>query len=127
MNIYQDYIKNIERPEKFTTILGAAVATVATAFFVKRIVKNSKEQKGLQGQEIPSPKGDYYFLGHIPLLSGRPAETVHKWHHELGPLVKVYMGAQTWVFIGEPEAAHEILSTKGAVTSGRPDFTFLTK
>lgn len=52
---------------------------------------------------------------------------MHKWHHELGPLVKVYMGAQTWVFIGEPEAAHEILSTKGAVTSGRPDFTFLTK
>ncbi|CAO3659786.1 unnamed protein product [Rhizopus stolonifer] len=37
------------------------------------------------------------------------------------------MGAQTWVFIGEPEAAHEIFSTRGAVTSGRPDFTFLTK
>lgn len=36
------------------------------------------------------------------------------------------MGVQDWVFIGDPEMAHELFMSKGSVTSGRPFFTYGT-
>ncbi|CAO3703834.1 unnamed protein product [Rhizopus stolonifer] len=34
------------------------------------------------------------------------------------------VGVQHWVFIGETESAHEVFTTKGSLTSGRPHFRF---
>ncbi|KAG1474830.1 hypothetical protein G6F56_000105 [Rhizopus delemar] len=117
----------MDRIEKHTTLLSAAVATVITAFFIRSIVSKSRENYTRGAQEIPSPKGNYFYLGHIPHMSKRPGLTVTKWHQELGPIFKIKMGVQTWVFLGEPEVAHEILSVQGGATAGRPQFTFLSK
>lgn len=62
MDYYRELLK-VDRPERYTTLLGAAVATVATALFVKSVVNKSKEYKSPGGREIPSPKGDYFYLG----------------------------------------------------------------
>ncbi|KAG1444752.1 hypothetical protein G6F56_010167 [Rhizopus delemar] len=115
----------MERPEKYISILGVAVATVAATLIVKKAI--TKRNGFSEGTEIPSPKGDYFYLGHLPLLGKRPGKTITKWHKELGPIFKIKVGVQNWVFVGDPEAAHELLVTKGISTSGRPFMTFLSK
>ncbi|KAG1462291.1 hypothetical protein G6F46_004333 [Rhizopus delemar] len=126
MDYYRELLK-VDRPERYTTLLGAAVATVATALFVKSVVNKSKEYKSPGGREIPSPKGDYFYLGHLPLLGKRPGLTITKWHQELGPIFRIKVGSQNWVFVGDVEAAHELLVSKGSATAGRPEMTYLTK
>lgn len=47
-----------------------------------------------------------------------------EWHRELGPIFRIKAGVQNWVFIGDPEAAHEIFVSKGSISSGRPYLTY---
>lgn len=39
---------------------------------------------------------------------------------KIGPIIRVYFGVQPWIMISDPNIAHELFSTKGSVTSGRP-------
>lgn len=68
-----------------------------------------------------------WMLGHLPLLGKRPGLTITKWHQELGPIFRIKVGSQNWVFVGDVEAAHELLVSKGSATAGRPEMTYLTK
>ncbi|CEG66623.1 hypothetical protein RMATCC62417_03168 [Rhizopus microsporus] len=65
--------------------------------------------------------------GHMPLLGQIPGETFTKWHHEYGPIFRIKMGVQKWLILGDAQIAHDILVSKGSVTVGRPEQTFLTK
>ncbi|KAG1192538.1 hypothetical protein G6F35_013622 [Rhizopus arrhizus] len=93
---------------------------------IKRAIKKSKEPKSAGLKDIPTPKGEYFYIGHLPLFGKYPSFKVTEWHRELGPLFRIKMGVQDWVFIGDPEMAHELFMSKGSVTSGRPFFTYGT-
>ncbi|KAG0746254.1 hypothetical protein G6F57_003810 [Rhizopus arrhizus] len=110
--------------KKQTTLLSTAILTVATTWLIRRAIKKSKEFKTLGAKEIPTPKGEYFYLGHLPLLGKYPSLKVTEWHRELGPIFRIKAGVQNWVFIGDPEAAHEIFVSKGSVSSGRPYLTY---
>ncbi|CAO3682084.1 unnamed protein product [Rhizopus stolonifer] len=127
MEYCQGILKKIERPERYTTILSAAITTVVATYFIRRAMKNTMKYKSLGTEEIPSPKGEWFFFGHLPLMGGRLGETVTKWHKELGPIFRVRVGNQNWVFVGDPLIAHDLLVTKGIDTAGRPKLTFLTE
>lgn len=49
---------------------------------------------------------------------------IPEWHKKYGPLLHVKMGVQDWIFIGDPQIAHDIFVSNGASTSGRPHTTF---
>jgi hypothetical protein len=53
-----------------------------------------------------------------------PAHKITEWHRELGPILKIKMGVQEWIFIGDPIAAQELFATQGIITAGRPFITF---
>ncbi|KAG2225054.1 hypothetical protein INT45_003254, partial [Circinella minor] len=43
------------------------------------------------------------------------------------PIMKIYVGVQPWLVIGDPYLAHEILAVNGNITSNRPYLTFSHK
>lgn len=49
--------------EKHVGILGFAVATVVFTLFAKRAIKKSMKYESLGSEEMPSPKGEYFYLG----------------------------------------------------------------
>lgn len=151
MEYYHEFIKKIEKkPEKLAPALGAVAAAGLAAYAIKRIQSSSKPRfdyaKGTEG--IPSPKGAvYYFgkislcikvvfsplpynlihhhyIGHLPMMGDMPAHTITKWHRELGPIIRVKMSVQDWVFISDPIVAQEVFAAQGSATSGRPYLTY---
>jgi hypothetical protein len=50
-----------------------------------------------------------------------------KWHAEYGPIIRVRMGVQNFIFISDPYLANKIFSGFGAHSSGRPYSTFVAK
>ncbi|CEI92637.1 hypothetical protein RMCBS344292_06891 [Rhizopus microsporus] len=127
MDYYHELIQKIGHPERYKTILGAAVASVTTLYLLKRVISGMSKKKSDEFKGIPVPKGEYFYLGHAPLLGKRPGEVITKWHQEYGPIIRIKMGVQNWLLLGDPQVAHEILVSKGLVTSGRPEHTFLGK
>lgn len=57
----QQVIQKFDR--KQISILSTAVLTVATAWFIRRTIKKSKEFKTGGSREIPTPDGQYFYLG----------------------------------------------------------------
>lgn len=51
---------------------------------------------------------------------------MRKWHDECGPVFRIKMGVQNWLFTGDPQMVHDILVTKASLTSNRPHCTFLS-
>ncbi|CEG72390.1 hypothetical protein RMATCC62417_07956 [Rhizopus microsporus] len=127
MDYYHELIQKIGHPERYKTILGAAIASVTTIYLFKRVISGMSKKKSAKFKGIPVPKGEYFYLGHAPLLGKRPGEVITKWHQEYGPIIKIKMGVQNWLLLGDPQVSHEILVSKGLVTAGRPEHTFLGK
>ncbi|KAI9009331.1 cytochrome P450 [Phycomyces nitens] len=92
---------------------SAVVASVCYYLFTK-----NKSHKGLN--EIPSPKRSYPVFGHLFSLGKVPGDRIAEWHNELGPIIKLNIGAQVWVIVSNPQMAHELFSLRGSVTSARP-------
>ncbi|KAI7904795.1 cytochrome P450 [Cokeromyces recurvatus] len=113
--------------ENITTIAGALAAIGFATYCIKRLFSKDKKTKTKQAKEyetIPSPKGAIYYLGHTPLLGKIPAHRITEWHRQLGPILRIQMGVQDWVFISDPYMAHDLFATQGTITSGRPYLTF---
>lgn len=146
MDYYSEIIQRIGHTERYKTILGAAVASVTTVYLLRRAIRSMSDNKSDEFKGIPVPKGEYFYLGinnkqkpsnslliilhligHMPLLGKRPGEVITKWHHQYGPIFRIKMGVQNWLFLGDPQIAHEILVSKGSITAGRPEHTFLGK
>jgi hypothetical protein len=66
----------------------------------------------------------FVFIGHLPLLISNPSAQITEWHRKLGPIFRIKMGVQNWMFISHPVLAHDIFVTRGMSTSGRPYVTF---
>ncbi|KAI8342909.1 cytochrome P450 [Chlamydoabsidia padenii] len=95
--------------------LGASAYCVLSLFLKdnKRVYK-----------KIPSPGSWIPYFGHLFSLGKLPGLTVTKWNEELGPIIQLQMGQQTWIMLADPYLAHEIFATNGLVASERPTFTF---
>ncbi|KAI8327318.1 cytochrome P450 [Blakeslea trispora] len=117
----------LEKPEKLRSILGTVAAVGLATYFAKKVFYRQSKSKSNPYGEIPTPEGAMYYLGHVPNLGKIPAHTIADWHKKYGPIIRVKMGVQDWVFISEPALGHEVFVAQGAQTSGRPYITWGNK
>lgn len=66
---YETLIKRVD--QKSASILGTAVASVATLWYLKRAIQRTKEYKTGGSKDIPTPKGQYIYLGNKVLFIKR--------------------------------------------------------
>ncbi|KAI9493660.1 cytochrome P450 [Zychaea mexicana] len=117
---------------KTNDLLSAAPVTAAAglvAYGIYTAYRSHQQKKAVEMgyKEIPTPKGAVPYLGHLPMLAELPALKITEWQKELGPIVRVHMGQKPWIVISDPHLAHEIFSSNGAVTSGRPFQNYAAK
>lgn len=108
--------------------LQVASITVASSILYtsyRLIAGANKKRRGTR--EIPVPGSSYPYVGHMFSLGELPGKTISKWHAELGPILKLKMGAQTWIMIDDPALAHKIFVGNGAETSYRPESIYAFK
>ncbi|GAA5805858.1 hypothetical protein HPULCUR_011384 [Helicostylum pulchrum] len=118
------YFESIPRLERNQVLPIVAIST-ALLYTSYRLLYSSSKTKQVQGHKsIPVPDCTYPYVGHMFSLGALPSRTIAAWHKELGPIIKLHMGAITWVTISDPVLAHKIFVTHGAETSYRPHSTF---
>ncbi|KAI8883842.1 cytochrome P450 [Backusella circina FSU 941] len=76
---------------------------------------------------IPTPDAAYPYLGHLLSLGDVPSTQISKWHDQYGPIIRVKMGIQNWIFVSDPLLAQKIFVGSGIYSSARPYSTFSTK
>lgn len=104
--------------------LAPVIVGTTVCLFISYKIINSLINRNKLYKEIPVPGSAYPYVGHMFSLGELPCETISAWHKELGPIIKIRMGVQTWISIDSPQMAHKILVTNGAKTSQRPRSVF---
>ncbi|KAI7879545.1 cytochrome P450 [Mucor mucedo] len=107
--------------EKLVPVVSITAATVILFSSYKCFWRKTKE-RGIK--EIPIPGSRYPYFGHMFSLGTSPGKVIAAWHRELGPLIQLCMGIQTWIMVDDPVLAHKIFVSNGAVASNRPHVTF---
>ncbi|KAI8982663.1 cytochrome P450 [Pilobolus umbonatus] len=119
-HISWDTLKNGRIDNKQTrTVLGITAAT-AILYSTYKLFSSPdpfKIKKGLK--EIPIPDGAYPYVGHFLALNNGFAKVTMDWHKRFGPILRVRMGVQDWIFIDDPYLAHKLHVTNGAVSNSR--------
>lgn len=111
-----------EKKEVVPIVSIAAAATLLYASFKLISTSSSSNKKNKQGfKEIPVPGSAYPCVGHILSLGELPGNKVSKWHKELGPIIRLRMGVQTWITVDDPILAHKIFVSQGVESSHRPE------
>ncbi|KAI8142842.1 cytochrome P450 [Fennellomyces sp. T-0311] len=108
------------------TLATAVLVTVATGSLLYNWSKPDKNhnQKRLLSA-IPTPKGGYPYIGHLLSFNNLPPGFKFKeWHDELGPVIRVQMGTESWICVGDPEITYQLLVKNGAVASNRANHKF---
>ncbi|KAI7871296.1 cytochrome P450 [Spinellus fusiger] len=108
---------------KESPLQTACVVAVGTALYA--LYSSSKDKETDDFDKIPTPKGKYPCLGHLPLLGKNMFLQMHKWHKELGPILHIKMGVQDFIFISDPIIAHEVFNVNGSITTSRPPNKFM--
>lgn len=107
---------------KFITITAASTFVLYCSY---KMISSKHKKNQISGlKDIPSPKGEYPYFGHMLSLGKSPGKQIQKWHKEVGHIFQLHMGIQTWVMVDDPLLAHKIFVTNGAQTSHRPDSNF---
>ncbi|GAN11298.1 ribosomal protein S1 [Mucor ambiguus] len=110
------------------SITAAAAVVYSTCRFVFSINKSKPNSDTFQNAtEIPTPGSRYPYIGHLLALGETPSKRIIQWHKELGPIIKIHPGQQTWVLVSSPELAHKIFVTHGSETSFRPYSTYASE
>lgn len=110
------------------SITAAATVLYSTCRFVSSISTSKlKSDKFQNATEIPTPGSRYPYIGHMLALGDAPIKKIIQWHKELGPIIKIHLGQQTWVLCDSPELAHKIFVTHGSETSFRPYSTYASE
>ncbi|KAI9026497.1 cytochrome P450 [Phycomyces nitens] len=121
----QKWLEILERKDYYLPVVGAIAIGVAAKLVFGLLSSTSQDQKEIERlklegyKEIPSPSGKYPFFGHILSLGSTPSIKIRKWHQELGPIIRLNMGAQPWILISDPYLAHELFVKNGINTSDR--------
>jgi hypothetical protein len=102
--------------------IAAATAVVYTSFCIAFAHYGRKKNQNIK--EIPMPGSSFPYIGHLLSLGELPGKTISKWHQQLGPIIQLQMGRQTWITVCCPILAHKIFVTCGAETSYRPYAVF---
>lgn len=106
---------NFEKDKALPIVtIAAAIALLYTTFKMFGS-SNTKKIKN----DIPTPASSYPYIGHLLSLGELPSKTISDWHKEFGPIIKINMGAETWVSIDSPRMAHQLLVVNGVKTSHR--------
>ncbi|KAI9253383.1 cytochrome P450 [Phascolomyces articulosus] len=94
-------------------------------YFVSFFFGTSLKKQKQGFKNIPIPNGKVPYFGHLFALM-RSSITVQtaQWQKELGSIMKIYVGVQPWIVVGDPYLAHEILAVNGSIASNRPYTTF---
>ncbi|KAG2204058.1 hypothetical protein INT47_007052 [Mucor saturninus] len=110
--------------EKIVPVVSIAAATVflLSSHMWLSTYKDNKSDKEVK--KIPIPGSRYPYFGHMFSLGTSPGEVIVAWHRELGPIIELRMGIQTWIMIDDPILAHKVFVSNGAVASNRPYMTF---
>jgi hypothetical protein len=112
-----------ERKEVLPIVSIAAATTLLYASY--KLFGSSSNKKSKQGfKEIPVPGSAYPYVGHIFSMGELPGKKVSEWHKELGPIIRLRMGVQTWIMVDEPTLAHKIFVSQGVETSHRPESVY---
>ncbi|KAI8334327.1 cytochrome P450 [Chlamydoabsidia padenii] len=119
-----DFTKtSINSQHQVVMATAAALTAGISVYYLTSKKKTDYDTKGAY-KEIPMPGSKLPYVGHLLSLGELPGITVNQWTKELGPLIQLKMGTQTWVIISDPYIAHDIFVTNGAVTSDRPIHTW---
>lgn len=116
-----------EKHQKLTVQVASIVVASSLIYASYRILAGGGDKKKQGEKQIPVPSPCYPFVGHMLSLGKLPGKTISKWHAELGPILKLKMGAQTWVMVDEPALIHKIFVEKGAETSYRAESIYAFK
>lgn len=103
-------------------VLSIVAAVFIYTLYTRIAVKSNKSNKS--NKEIPVPSSAYPYIGHLLSLGRLPSKNISEWHREFGPIIKLFMGAQTWISVDDPILAHKIFVTHGIETSYRPHSTY---
>lgn len=112
------------RTREALTILSGAVALLYTS---SKMVPFLWEKESSKYKEIPMPTEGYYpIVGHFLSLGDEQQfeEKLAAWHKELGPVLKLKFGVQTWIFINDPHLAQDVFVTNGSKSSGRSEAVY---
>ncbi|KAI8100202.1 cytochrome P450 [Halteromyces radiatus] len=103
-------------------VMTTIMATSTGLYYFSTSRKNVIDKKRFK--DIPTPKQRWPIVGHLLSLGQLPGYTVAKWSKELGHIIQLKMGVQTWFAISDPVLAQEIFMTHGVATSDRSLHTF---
>lgn len=56
------------------------------------------------------------------MLGDSPARKIAEWHKELGPIVRVKMGVEDWIYVADAGMAHDLFTSEDSLTSSSPHF-----
>lgn len=107
---------NFERRDVLPIVSIAAATSILFASY--RLIQPASKRKGTK--EIPTPGSAYPYVGHMLSMGEFPGRKVSEWINELGPIIKLRMGVQTWIMVGDPALAHKIFVSNGSESSYRP-------
>lgn len=97
--------------------------SIATAVFLYTLYTRISGKRS-HNSNIPVPDSAYPYIGHLLSLGKLPSRRISEWHKKFGPIIKLFLGAQTWISVDDPVLAHKIFVTHGIETSYRPHSTF---
>lgn len=128
-NVMKRLSLNVNQKKVIFSLGFIAAVTIFQLNFKKiTAYKNRASNRGkkrCEQREIPVPNQSLYpYIGHLFSLGNLPAQTIAKWHHELGPIVKIHVGVRTWISVSDRLLAHKIFVSNGAKTSYRPHSTY---
>ncbi|KAI9357779.1 cytochrome P450 [Pilaira anomala] len=118
------FIDSIPRKFEQKEITTPVVSIAAAATLLYSSYKIAKYVKNYSYKKIPSPKGAYPFVGHLLSLGKEPSQTFSEWHKEVGHIMKLRIGAQTWILIDDPKLAYKVFVSNAASSAHRPTSTF---
>ncbi|KAI9269164.1 cytochrome P450 [Phascolomyces articulosus] len=62
-----------------------------------------------------------YIIGHLlNFIIKMQAHKLKVWHDELGPVIRLQIGAQPWIVVSDPSIVHYLFTTNGTTSSNRP-------
>ncbi|KAL0137876.1 cytochrome P450 [Mucor lusitanicus] len=120
-NLLEKY-REKEALGRFVPIACAALATTVVAMYGIKTLLGNRRGEIKKYRMIPTPSGSVFYFGHKLLLGDIPAHKIAEWHKELGPILRVKMGSEDWIYVADAGMAHELFALEDNLESSSPHF-----